>query len=151
MGAVLNGRPPLAARRKSLPFGIQTTPASGDTPRRVKSVWLTGVVAKLWGPKVGGLLLALPAILPIGVALIAKLQDRKAGPGARGDRGRRAAMVEATGASAAAIGLIGFAVVAWRLLIRWPSWLALATATTAWVAITLVVWLARKAPRSRAL
>lgn len=107
----------------------------------------TGGVAKLWGPKVGGLLLALPAILPIGVALIAKLQNRKAGPGARGDRGRRAAVVEATGASAAAIGLIGFAVVAWRLLIRWPSWLALAMATTAWVGITLIVWLARKTPR----
>jgi hypothetical protein len=62
----------------------------------------TGLVAKLWGPKVGGLLLALPAILPIGVALVAKLQTRKAGRGARGDRGRRAAVIEATGASGAA-------------------------------------------------
>jgi hypothetical protein len=51
---------------------------------------------------VGGLLLALPAILPIGVALVAKLQTRKAGRGARGDRGRRAAVIEATGASGAA-------------------------------------------------
>jgi hypothetical protein len=60
----------------------------------------TGLIAEKWGPAIGGLFLALPAILSIGIALIVRLQNRKAGPGARGDRARRAAVLETTGTSA---------------------------------------------------
>jgi len=104
----------------------------------------TGLVAKAAGPEIGGLLLALPAILPTGIALIVKLQNRQAGPGARGDRARRAALVEATGASAAAIGLVAFALVAWSRLGHWPAWLALATATLAWAIVAVTGWTVRK-------
>jgi hypothetical protein len=103
------------------------------------------LIAKVWGPGVGGLSLAMPAILPIGIALIAKLQDEKVGPTALGDRARRAAVIEATGASIGGLGLIVFAVLGWLLLDRWPAWLTLAVATAAWAAVASTTWLARKA------
>ncbi len=104
----------------------------------------TGLLAKALGPRIGGLFLALPAILPTGIALLVKVQSRQAGRGARVDRARRAAVIEATGASAAALGLVAFALVAWSRIGRWPSWLALGAATLAWAAVALALWLARK-------
>jgi hypothetical protein len=109
----------------------------------------TGLIAKVWGPKVGGLFLALPAILPTGIALIVKLQNEKAGPGAHGDRARRAAVLETFGASIGGLGMVAFSIVAWRLLPRWPGWLALLVATAAWAAVASVAWFARKARSQR--
>jgi len=108
----------------------------------------TGLVAKAWGPVVGGVFLALPAILPAGIALLAKLQNRKAGPGARGDRARRAAVIETTGASAGALGLVAFALACWARFGRWPAWLTLIAATAAWAAVAWVSWMVRKRRRS---
>ena len=107
----------------------------------------TGLVAKVWGPVAGGVFLALPAILPAGIALLTKLQNRKAGPGARGDRARRAAVIEATGASAGALGLIAFALVGWARFGRWPAWLTLVAATAAWSAVAWLAWMIRKRRR----
>ena len=109
----------------------------------------TGLVAKAFGPVVGGLFLALPAILPAGIALLARLQNRKAGPGARGDRARRAVVIEATGASAGALGLMAFAVVGWARFGHWPAWLTLVAATAAWAAVATVAWVIRKVRRFR--
>jgi hypothetical protein len=108
----------------------------------------TGLVAKGWGPVVGGLFLALPAILPSGIALLARLHNRQAGPGARGDRARRAAVLEATGASAGALGLVAFALVGWASFGRWPAWLTLTVATAAWCAVAWLAWMALKTRRS---
>jgi hypothetical protein len=108
----------------------------------------TGLIAEKWGPAIGGLFLALPAILSIGIALIVRLQNRKAGPAARGDRARRAAVLETTGTSAGGLGLVAFALVCWSRLSRWPAWLALATATAVWSGIALLAWIARKSHRS---
>jgi hypothetical protein len=105
----------------------------------------TGLVAKAFGPVVGGLFLALPAILPAGIALLARLQNRKAGPGARGDRARRATVIEATGASAGALGLVAFALVGWAGFGRWPAWLTLLAATAAWCGVAGLAWVIRKA------
>ena len=105
----------------------------------------TGLVAKAFGPIVGGLFLALPAILPAGIALLARLQNRKAGPGARGDRARRAVVIEATGASAGALGLVAFALVGWLRFGHWPAWLTLMAATAAWCAVAALAWILRKA------
>jgi hypothetical protein len=108
----------------------------------------TGLAAKAWGPVVGGLFLALPAILPAGIALLTKLQNRQAGRGARGDRARRAALIEATGASAGALGLVAFALIGWAGFGRWPGWLTLAAATGAWWAVAWVAWMVRKRRRA---
>jgi hypothetical protein len=108
-----------------------------------------GLFTKATDAKAGGLMLAIPSIVPLGIALMTRLQNRKAGPRARGDRGRHAAVLEATGASCGTFGLLAFAVVAWQLLLRTPPWIALPAATVAWAAVAAGVWLARKAARSR--
>jgi hypothetical protein len=89
-----------------------------------------------------------PAILPTGIAFMVKLQNKKVGSGARGDRARRAAVIETTGASAGGIGMIAFALMAWQFCDRWPVWLTLAVAIGAWAVTALVAWTVRKSPRA---
>lgn len=107
----------------------------------------TGLLAKAAGPKAGGLFLALPAILPTGIAFMVQRQNKKVGPGARGDRARRAAVIETTGASAGGIGMIAFALIAWQFFDRWPVWLTLAVAIAGWAVTALVAWTVRKTRR----
>lgn len=104
----------------------------------------TGLVAKAFGPVVGGLFLALPAIFPVGLATTERLQNREAGPGARGARARRAGICEAVGAAAGCAGLVAFAVVAWRGLERWPVPIAFALATVAWGGFAFSAWALRR-------
>ena len=108
----------------------------------------TGLIAKTFGPVVGGLFLALPAILPAGIALLVRLENRKAGPGARGDRARRAVVIQTTGAAAGALGMVAFGLVAWARFGHWPAWLTLVAATAAWSAVAALVWFLRKTPRN---
>ncbi len=108
-----------------------------------------GLFTKATDAKAGGLLLAIPSIVPLGIALTARLQNRKAGPGHRGDRGRHAAVVEAAGASFGSVGLAAFALVAWQLLPRVPAFVALPAATLTWAAVAAGVWLARKWRKAR--
>ncbi len=109
-----------------------------------------GLFTKATSPKAGGLLLAVPSIMPLGIALMARLQNRKAGPGTRGDRARRAVVIEATGAALGAIGLLAFAVVVWLALPRASAWIALPAATLAWAAVAAGLWFARKCRRTSA-
>lgn len=106
-----------------------------------------GLFTKVTTPKAGGLMLAIPSIVPLGIALMTRLQNRQAGPRTRGDRGRHAAVLEATGAACGTFGLLAFAIVAWQLLPRATAWIALPAATVAWAAVAAGVWLARKSRR----
>lgn len=136
------------------PGPIKESPASGHLFRFAMGgavTTCTGLLAKAAGPKVGGLFLALPAILPTGIALMAKLQNKKVGPGARGDRARRAAVIETTGASAGGIGMIAFALIAWQFSERWPVWLTLVVAIAVWAVTALVAWAVRKTRRDFSL
>jgi hypothetical protein len=133
------------------PGPIKESPASGHLFRFAMGgavTTCTGLLAKAAGPKVGGLFLALPAILPTGIAFMVKLQNKKVGPGARGDRARRAAVIETTGASAGGIGMIAFALIAWQFFDRWPVWLTLAVAIAGWAVTALVAWTVRKTRRA---
>ena len=103
-----------------------------------------GLFTKATGPKAGGLLLAVPSIMPLGIALMVRLQNRKAGPDSRGDRGRHAAVLEATGASVGTLGLLAFAIVVWLVLPRASAWIALPAATLAWAAVAAGTWYLRK-------
>ncbi len=106
----------------------------------------TGLVAKEFGTVIGGLFLAFPAILPASATLIEKHErERKEKHGLRGSaQARKAASVDAAGASLGSLGLLAFAFVAWRLLGREKTWLALTIATAAWTIVSLVAWLIRK-------
>jgi hypothetical protein len=106
---------------------------------------IAGLIASRYGPIVGGLFLAFPAIFPASATLIEKHQrerKEKAGqPGAR--RGKKAAALDAAGAVLGSIGLVAFAVVIWLLIERSPSQ-ALVLAPTVWLAISVLAWLVRR-------
>ena len=77
-----------------------------------------GVLAKKFGPEVGGLFLAFPAIFPAAATLAQKHEvQKKREKGLNGlQRGIDAAGAEAAGAAVGSIGLLAFALVVWFLL-----------------------------------
>ncbi len=102
---------------------------------------VAGLIAKRYGPVIGGLFMAFPAILPASATLIEKLETEKkerAGKDA-GGRGRVAAGVDAIGASMGAFGLGAFALVVWKML---PSetGIVLAGATLVWLIVSVSAW-----------
>ena len=76
---------------------------------------VAGLIAARFGPVVGGLFLAFPAIFPASATLIEKhvrQRKEKAGlPGAR--RGKEAAALDAAGAALGSFGLAAFGLVIW--------------------------------------
>ncbi len=72
---------------------------------------VTGLIASKWGPVLGGLFLAFPAIFPASAILIEKHErEKKREAGIQGSRrGREAAALEAAGATLGSLGLAGFA------------------------------------------
>ena len=59
-------------------------------------------------------------------------------------RGRQAAALDARGATIGSIGLLCFALLAWKLLPLWNNALVLATAVSAWIGVSVLIWSARK-------
>lgn len=107
---------------------------------------LTGLIALAYGPTVGGLFLAFPAVLPASASLIEKHQrEKKERAGLAGTiRGRRAAASDAAGAAMGSAGLAVFALVSYKLLPRSPAWITLAFATLGWAAAAGMMWYVRK-------
>ena len=101
-----------------------------------------GIIAKQFGPAIGGLFLAFPAIFPATATLIEsheKRKKREAGfDGTR--RGRQAAGIDAAGAALGAIGLIGFAAVLRLLIVSTSPWLSLFLATLVWAVLSFAGW-----------
>ena len=79
---------------------------------------LAGLVAKRFGPGIGGLFLAFPAIFPAGASMVeAHEKKHKARVGLDGtNRGRTVAAIDAAGAMLGCIGLAGFAATCWLCL-----------------------------------
>jgi hypothetical protein len=65
-----------------------------------------GLLAKQWGPGVGGLFLAFPAIFPASATLIEKHEKKNSNSLDGTVRGREAAGLDAAGAAIGSIGLI---------------------------------------------
>lgn len=110
-----------------------------------------GLIAKEFGPVVGGLFLAFPAIFPASATLLEKHErQKKLRAGIRNTcRGIRAAGLDAFGAAQGSIGLAGFALLVWRLLPRYAAGLTLAGATVLWFLISVTIWYVRKAYKLR--
>ena len=106
----------------------------------------TGLIPRKFGPGVGGLFLAFPAIFPATATLIAtheKEQKRRVGLNGA-FRGRDAAAIEARGTAIGAIGLLAFAVVVWRVLPNHHAPAVLLAAAAAWFAASLLFWRLRE-------
>ena len=84
---------------------------------------VAAVAGSLAGPKVGGLFLAFPAILPASLTLIEKKE------------GLSKAWSDASGGALGAIAMAGFALVAIRLL-SWNPLLALVGAMLVWIVVS---------------
>src|SRR5262249_11248410 len=100
------------------------------------------LLAEKYGPAVGGLFLAFPAIFPAGITLIAKHEEqrkRKAGFDGR-RRGQQAAALDARGAVIGACGLLFFAFTVHLLLPVLPTAAVLGLATVAWLASSITIW-----------
>jgi len=104
------------------------------------------IVAKQFGPGIGGLFLAFPAIFPASATLIEKHEkqkkEEKGLQGAR--RGREAASVDAAGSAIGSFGLFVFALVVWQFAPVYSTWLVLTGATVAWLTVSVLIWQVRK-------
>ena len=121
-----------AALKKSRPWELAVRFAFGG----VVTV-LAGLVTRAWGPVVGGLLLAFPAILPASLTLV-KEHDGKA-----------QAVDDARGGRLGSIGLIGFAATVWLAPAVWRPAVVLVVATMVWALINAVLWALRYGRRNR--
>jgi Protein of unknown function (DUF3147) len=109
----------------------------------------TGLIAKKFGPAVGGLFLAFPAIFPATATLIAsheKEEKRRAGLDGTA-RGRDAAAIEARGTATGTVGLLAFAVIVSRRLPNHQPWFTLALAAATWFAASVLFWRLRESLR----
>jgi hypothetical protein len=107
---------------------------------------LTGWLAHRYGPVLGGLFLAFPAIFPASATLLEKHErekKRKAGI-ASTIRGRLAAALDARGAVMGALGGMAFGAIVWKLLPRTSVSVVLALALVSWFAMSSLLWYVRK-------
>jgi len=85
------------------------------------------LVAHKWGPRVGGLFLAFPAILPASLTLVKQ------------HGGRAQAVDDARGARLGALALLAFSGIVLGLQKQNPA-LVLGTATFAWLGVAFGLW-----------
>ena len=100
---------------------------------------LAGMIAEEYGPKIGGLFLAFPAILPASITLVEKhTRSRKGYHSAQ--RARGAAALDSAGAAIGSVGLLIFGLAVWVLLPRTSTVFTLLVATASWAATALLIW-----------
>src|ERR1700730_7471589 len=106
----------------------------------------TGLIARYFGPVVGGLFLAFPAIFPSAATLIEKHErDKKRRAGIPHTiRGRLAAALDARGAAMGTVALAAFGLVIWRLLPLHNAAVILTAALAVWLVVAIFIWYVRK-------
>lgn len=106
----------------------------------------TGLIARHFGPVVGGLFLAFPAIFPAGATLLDKHEKAKRSNAgiANPRRGRLAVALDARGAVMGAIALAVFALIVWQALPRYNAAAVLGFALMCWITLAALIWRLRK-------
>jgi hypothetical protein len=106
---------------------------------------VAGLIAARFGPVIGGLFLAFPAIFPASVTLIEKhVRERKEKAGLLGARrGKEAAALDAIGAALGSFGLAAFGLTVWLMIGRSPG-SALGFAAASWLAVAMLAWEMRR-------
>jgi uncharacterized protein DUF3147 len=107
---------------------------------------LAGIIAKKFGPEIGGLFLAFPAIFPASATLIEK-HEKQEKERLRLKGTKRAAEAVSVDAASAAIGTIGlacFALLVWKAIPDHTPWLVLLEAALLWMGLSFLLWQIRK-------
>jgi hypothetical protein len=135
-------------------IGINIAKLREGTPTEYLTRFLFGgaitvvaaLIARHYGPILGGLFLAFPGIFAPGLSMTEEHAiERKASRGANGTLFARAeASVEAAGASAGALGLAAFALVLWKGLPTHSLTLVLPLAGAAWLLVSVLLWYLRE-------
>lgn len=112
---------------------------------------IAGLIAKHYGPALGGLFLAFPAIAPAAATMIDQhVKKEKQQAGFEGHiRGRQTAALDMFGTAWGSVGLFAFGVVVWRMGPGHNTCMVLATATAVWVAGALSTWELRRIVKRR--
>src|ERR1700761_1052306 len=143
-------------------------PSSGTGMRRIEADWhslketrpheyavrfvfgglstvAAALIAKRFGPGIGGLFLAFPAIFPASASLIESHEiRRKSKVGSDGrNRGRMAVSLDSQGASLGCIVLIGFSAVLGRWVPSHNAFLLIPLAAIVWLTIAYAIWAVR--------
>ncbi len=107
---------------------------------------VAGIIAMKFGPAIGGLFLAFPAIFPASATLIEKHEkEKKEAQGLSGTRrGREAASIDAAGSAMGSVGLLVFALIVWQFASRYSTWMVLTGGTVAWLTVSVLIWYVRK-------
>jgi hypothetical protein len=107
---------------------------------------VAGLIAKAFGPAIGGLFLAFPAIFPASATLLDKherAKKQKAGIPVT-IRGRLAVGLDARGAAMGSLALAAFAWMIWKMLPHANSAGVLGAALVLWIALATAIWRVRK-------
>jgi hypothetical protein len=101
-----------------------------------------GILAEKFGPAIGGLFLAFPAIFPASVTLIEKTErTEKSEKALKGEkRARAAAGLDTYGATLGSVALMVFAVLIWLLVALYQPAMVLAGSTAAWIVCAVTLW-----------
>lgn len=113
------------------PDGLKKTKASEHAIRFLFGgavTVITGLIAHRWGPAIGGLFLAFPAILPASLTLVKKHD------------GRAKAADDARGAQLGAIGLGAFGATVWLLSPLVKPFFLLTAGMVVWAAVGVSAW-----------
>jgi hypothetical protein len=107
---------------------------------------VAGLIADRFGPVIGGLFLAFPAIFPAAATMLEKHErEKKERDGlSAGKRGRMAAGVDAGGTALGTIGLASFALVIWKGLPNHPVWIVLTIGLICWTLMSAGLWWLRR-------
>jgi Na+/proline symporter len=104
------------------------------------------LIAKSFGPTIGGLFLAFPAIFPASATLLDRHErekKQKAGIPVT-IRGLLAVGLDARGAAMGSLALAAFAVVIWKTLPHASPSGVLSAAFAVWIALAFAIWRLRK-------
>lgn len=109
---------------------------------------VAGLIAEKFGPEIGGLFLAFPAIFCASATIIEKHErERKERKRLQGrERGRNAAALDAAGAGWAGLALASFAAVMW-MTATWGAAASLSIASLIWLLAAAGLWLMRRKMR----
>lgn len=112
---------------------------------------IAGLIAKHYGPVLGGLFLSFPAIAPATATLLDQRQKQaKEKAGMNGHtRGRRVAALDMFGTLWGSAALLAFGLVSWLVAPRHSAWFVLSLATVVWFGCAVGIWEMRRLLKQR--